>query len=146
MKMFLFPLVIFVVFSKVSVVVPHPENNRFSKLYGHYPDDDRRRDFPYSNTEFEHAIDDDRCRKPLEAQEIVKNTRYGNYKGRQISLCDSPGVPLRERPGQPTAYGPKNTVRVFLGIPYAEPPTRRKDGSYQLKVQLICSSCLYSTS
>ncbi|GBM06257.1 Neuroligin-4, Y-linked [Araneus ventricosus] len=133
MKMFLFPLVIFVVFSKVSVVVPHPENNRFSKLYGHYPDDDRRRDFPYSNTEFEHAIDDDRCRKPLEAQEIVKNTRYGNYKGRQISLCDSPGVPLRERPGQPTAYGPKNTVRVFLGIPYAEPPTRRKDGSYQLK-------------
>ncbi|GFY64683.1 neuroligin-4, Y-linked [Trichonephila inaurata madagascariensis] len=126
-------ILLFVVLWFVPFTVPHPEDNRFNKQNRYYSDYDGRRDYPYSNTEFDHAVDDDRCVKPYEIREIVKNTKYGNYKGREISLCDSPGVPLRLRPGQPTSYRPHNSVRVFLGIPYAEPPTRRNDVTYQLK-------------
>ncbi|XP_015910062.2 carboxylesterase 1C [Parasteatoda tepidariorum] len=96
--------------------------------YKYYTDQNGRlytKYFSYSSTEFEHAVDDSRCDGRPPILEIVKETRYGNFKGRQVSLCDSPGVLLNQRPGRQNSFGRKNTVNVFLGIPYAEPPLHR---------------------
>lgn len=132
-------LLLLYIFYKVPNVHTQPKDDRFNKNYKYFADQDGRmysRYYRDSYTEFEHALDDDRCEGRSQAPvEVVRETMFGIVRGRQISLCDSPGVALRHRPGQPTAFGPKNIVRVFLGIPYAEPPIRRRDGfSYQLKV------------
>ncbi|XP_035228462.1 neuroligin-4, Y-linked-like isoform X2 [Stegodyphus dumicola] len=95
--------------------------DRFSN-YKYYQDDSRFRKHTYSNTEFEHAVDDERCSGRPEIIEITRETRHGNIRGREVSLCDTPGLQLRFRPGNPNAYVRRNSVRVFLGIPYAEPP------------------------
>lgn len=119
----------------------NPEENNFgwNQKVRYFADPNYRfttQFYRYSNTEFDHAVDDDRCGdRSYDYKSIVKNTQYGNIRGREIYLCDRPGVPLRERPGQPQALEPKGSIRVFLGIPYAEPPVRRRNGeNLQFKV------------
>ncbi|XP_054722853.1 neuroligin-2-like [Uloborus diversus] len=108
--------------------------------YKYYSDQDGRlhsRYYTYSNTEFEHAVDDERCVGRPEVTIVEKVTLHGNVRGRQVSLCDGPGVDVRDRPSNPSSYGPKNSVRVFLGIPYAEPPVRKRNTeSLQFKGEL----------
>lgn len=117
------------------------ENNYGHQKVKYFADPDYRlhsQYYHYSNTEFDHAVDDSRCRDGLyhEHRPIVKDTPYGNVRGRQINLCDKPGLQLRERPGQPLTHGRKAVVRVFLGIPYAEPPVRRRNAeNLQFKVR-----------
>lgn len=96
-----------------------------------FPKDNRH---TFEESELNHTVDDGRCndRNPLRyVQTVTKSTKYGTVRGRMIKLCDGPGVEIRNRPGQPqsTLY---KTVNVFLGIPYARPPTKRNNLQFKL--------------
>lgn len=79
-------------------------------------------------------------------EEIVTvNTRYGKVTGRYSYLCDFPGVAERDRPVTHSrdfdtyhhGYRPRARVRgnvtVFLGIPYAKPPTRENNLRFKVR-------------
>ena len=51
------------------------------------------------------------------------NTNYGRVNGFYVYLYDGPRVPEFDRPGYANVDKPKFRVSVFLGIPYAQPPT-----------------------
>lgn len=94
---------------------------------------------PLKARRYEHS--DSRCHDELltyNPEEVITvNTRYGRVTGRYSYLCDHPGVPERDRPSftydrnNPLynyhQYRPRPRIRanvtVFLGIPYAKPPT-----------------------
>uniref|UniRef100_A0A4Q8K0S9 U99-Liphistoxin-Lsp1a_1 n=1 Tax=Liphistius sp. SGP-2016 TaxID=1905180 RepID=A0A4Q8K0S9_9ARAC len=108
-----------------------PDFSSYGRERSTYFQNDRynARFYKKKEAELEHAINDGRC--PVVDETLVqKPTKYGTVTGRKIYLCDGPGVNLRERPGQPDvkAYKP---VNVFLGIPYAQPPTRQNKLQFQ---------------
>lgn len=131
---------------RLSFIIASPEesNYRYQNVK-YFADPDHRLQsqyYHYSNTEFDHSLDDSRCRRNSrinirDSRPIVKETQYGNIQGRRVYLCDHPGLSLRYRPGQPLAPDAQLSVKVFLGIPYAEPPVRRRNGdNLQFKVSL----------
>ena len=65
------------------------------------------------------------CRPGCEnlARDVTVNTNYGRVNGFYVYLYDGPRVPLYERPGRAHTDKIKSKVSVFLGIPYAMPPT-----------------------
>ena len=65
------------------------------------------------------------CRPGCEnlPRDVTVNTNYGRVNGFYAYLYDGPRVPLYERPGRAHTDKVKKKVSVFLGIPYAMPPT-----------------------
>ncbi|XP_059086237.1 neuroligin-like protein glit-1 [Tigriopus californicus] len=65
------------------------------------------------------------CRPGCEnlPRDVTISTNYGRVNGFYVYLYDGPRVPEFERPGVANVDKVKSTVTVFLGIPYAQPPT-----------------------
>lgn len=90
----------------------------------------------------DYELSDSRCRELLnlgqyEEKVTVILPSFGKIYGRISYACDDPNVPDREKPGYrldsslnlPRIRG---NVSVFLGIPYAKPPT--KENGLRFKV------------
>ena len=65
------------------------------------------------------------CRPGCEnlQRDVTVNTNYGRVNGFYVYLYDGPRVPEFDRPGVANVDKIKGKVSVFLGIPYAQPPT-----------------------
>ena len=65
------------------------------------------------------------CRPGCEnlPRDVSINTNYGRVNGFLVYLYDGPRVPEFDRPGVANVDKIKGKVSVFLGIPYAQPPT-----------------------
>ena len=65
------------------------------------------------------------CRPGCEnlPRDVSINTNYGRVNGFLVYLYDGPRVPEFDRPGVANVDKVKGKVSVFLGIPYAQPPT-----------------------
>lgn len=127
---------------------PHPQQPHPQPQYPFQPQ------FPYNQPKtpvdrlrYEHS--DSRCLDDLltyNPEEFVTvTTRYGKVTGRYSYLCDMPGVAERDRPSptwgdRPFEHGAyplhqgyrirprvRGNVTMFLGVPYAKPPTRENN-------------------
>lgn len=95
---------------------------------------------------------DERCLQDInvysrEDYVTVSLQKYGTIVGRIAFLCDLPGVPERERPPSNYANSPfsssniysrpihptriHSNVSIFLGIPYARPPTKESNRRFK---------------
>ena len=65
------------------------------------------------------------CRPGCEnlPRDVTINTNYGRVNGFYVYLYDGPRTPEYDRPGIANVDKIKAKVSVFLGIPYAQPPT-----------------------
>lgn len=56
-------------------------------------------------------------------RDIVVSTKYGDIQGFKVHLFDNPLPESGYRPFQTSVERKQAEVAVFLGIPYASPPT-----------------------
>ena len=79
-------------------------------------------------------LDTGQCRPGCEnlPRDVSINTNYGRVNGFLVYLYDGPRVPEFDRPGVANVDKIKGKVSVFLGIPYAQPPT----GNARLMVRI----------
>ncbi|XP_065568432.1 neuroligin-4, Y-linked-like [Artemia franciscana] len=59
----------------------------------------------------------------VQGRDVFVTTPYGKVRGFSVTLYDGPGVHPGNRPGDLHTGKPHKDISVFLGIPYAQPPT-----------------------
>ncbi|GIX75845.1 neuroligin 4-like [Caerostris extrusa] len=110
---------------------PNEYSDRYSP-YDRYPN-------PSSiPTGFNSIYSDSRCLKNRAQQinddgSVSVSLRVGDVVGTYVYLCDGPGVSEHDRPDNRLNQPPKvfKNITVFLGIPYALPPTPEDDRRFR---------------
>lgn len=103
-----------------------------------------RSNMNFINTGMNSRYSDSRCRRTFKDQHmeeylgsVTVETRVGNIEGTYLYLCDGPGIPEHYRPKKDNINRQKiyRNLTMFLGIPYAKPPTR--ENGLRFKVRLF---------
>lgn len=108
-------------------------------IYERYPDRYNVWDTQSVPTGYNSIHSDSRCIKNR-AQQLTDNSsvlvrlRLGQVVGTYVYLCDGPGVTEYDRPDNRLNQPPKvyKNLTVFLGIPYALPPTPEDDRRFRV--------------
>ncbi|KAG8198229.1 hypothetical protein JTE90_015325 [Oedothorax gibbosus] len=102
--------------------------------YDRYPDRYNTWDSQHVPTGFNSIYSDSRCirNRPQQLTDnssVLVKLRLGIVVGTYVYLCDGPGVTEYDRPDTRLNQSPKvyKNLTIFLGIPYALPPTPEED-------------------
>ncbi|GIY83490.1 bile salt-activated lipase [Caerostris darwini] len=109
-----------------------------NEYYDRYSPYDRYPNPSSIPTGFNSIYSDSRCLKNRAQQinddgSVSVSLRVGDVVGTYVYLCDGPGVSEHDRPDNRLNQPPKvfKNITVFLGIPYALPPTPEDDRRFR---------------